>query len=221
MPVKTLIAYALFGVSIVIYAAFWIWAMIHSGSTPNSKPTQRVLWVGSMIVNPSTAVWYWYIWKRWAFWLLFTPIFGVFASLPWVVRSLLTKAEATNATDLLFSLGTPQLVIVLAALMLFPLTLRLSALLHLGRNTDLSAMDRNDWVVALALPVFGFGAGFAYCAKYRRKWAIASMAYWVAISLSMKYVWDNLNQTLQAKGEQSREEFKARPAPVPPTRILR
>ncbi len=212
-------AFPLFVISVVIYGVFWMWGMVHAGMTPHSKRSQRILWVGSMIVNPSTAVWYWYVWKRWAFWLLFTPIFGFFISLPWVVRSLLTKAEATRLTDILFSIGAPSLVIFFAILTIIPLLLRLVALLHLGRNTELSALDRNDWVVAIALPVFGFGASFAYSAKYQRQWALASMAYWIAISFAAIGIWNNISQTLQTEGEQRREEFKARPAPTP--RILR
>ena len=219
MITKTIIAYLLFGGSLATYGVFWIWAMLHAGSTPKSSARQRVLWVGSMFVNPSAAVWYWYVWKRWAFWLLFTPLFGFFVSLPWVVRSVLSKAEATSLTDILFSIGTPRFVIFLTALTFFPLLLRLAALLHIGRNTNLSAMDRNDWVMGIALPVFGFGAGFAYCATYLRHWAIASLAWWVTIALSLSFVWQNVSQTLQTKGEERREEFKARPAPTP--RILR
>lgn len=213
MPVKTLVAYILFGISALIYAGFWIWAMIHSVSTPKSTVSQRLLWVGAMIVNPSAAVWYWYVWKRWAFWLLFTPIFGFFVSLPFIVRSLLTKAEATQLTDILFALGTSGVLVVIACLVIFQLVLRLAALLHLGRNAELNAMDRNDWVVALALPVFGFGAGFAYCAKYRRTWAIASLAWFVAMSFSARYVWEHLNSALQPVGEARREEFKTTRTP--------
>lgn len=213
-------ALPVFIISIFIYGVFWIWAMLHAGTTPHSKRSQRILWVGSMLINPSTAVWYWYIWKRWAFWLLFTPILSFFIALPWVVRSVLSKAEATALTDILFSIGTPRFVIFLAIITFFPLILRLASLLHLGRNKALNAMDRNDWVVAIALPLFGFGAAFAYSTKHQRRWAIASMAYWVALSVSAGYVWPNVSLALQSRGEQRREEFKMRPAPPLP-RILR
>ncbi len=220
MSTNTLIAYVLFSGSVAIYGVFWIWAMIHAGSTPHAPAGQRALWVGSMLVNPSAAVWYWYIWKRWAFWLLFTPILGLFVSLPFIVRSLLTKAEATQFTDILFSLSSSSGVLVLiACLIAFQLLLRLAALLHLGRNAELDALDRNDWVVALALPVFGFGAGFSYCVKYRRRWAFASLVWWVAMAFSARYVWNNVNQTLQQGGEERREEFKSRPVVTPSPRL--
>lgn len=203
-------AYALLVSSIAIFGFFWIWAMLHAGSTPKAGHGQRALWVGSVLVNPLAAIWYWYIWKRWAFWILFTPFLGFFTSIPIVVRSLLTKADATAVTNFLFALGTSQVLILIACLMIFPLILRLVALLHLGRNTELSAMDRNDWVLSLALPVFGFGAGFAYCAKYKRSWALASLVWWVAIAFSGRYIWENVSHELITAGEGRREEFRAR-----------
>lgn len=208
MP-KLTIAYVLLGISIASYVYFWVWAMLHAGMTPKATASQRGFWVGAMVANPSAAVWYWYIWKRWAFWLLFTPILGCFISLPIVVRSLLSKAEATTITNILFALGPTRLIIFMAALMVFPLVLKLAALLHLGRNTELSAMNRNDWVVSLALPFFGFGAGFAYCAKHIRPWAIASLVWWVAISISAGLLWGNVSRELVAAGERTREAFRS------------
>ena len=209
MATNTLLAYLLFGASAFAYAVFWLWAIYHAARTPKASIAQRFFWSGAMFVNPSMAIWYWYIWKRWAFWTLFTPILGFFISLPFVVRSLLSKADATNLTNTLFGLGTSRLVIFVASLMIFPLVLRLAALLHLGRNTELSAMDRNDWVVSLALPVFGFGAGVAYCAKERRNWAIMSLVWWVAMALPVGYVASNITKALIPAGEERREEFKA------------
>lgn len=46
----------------------------------------------------------------------------------------------------------------------------------------MSALDRNDWIVALALPIFGFGAGIAYCAQHRRNWALGSLLWWVILA---------------------------------------
>lgn len=198
----------LFVFSAAAYAVFWIWAIVHAARTPKAGVDQRVYWAGAMFVNPSSAIWYWYVWKRWAFWTLFTPLLGFSVSLPFVVRSLLSKADETNLTNALFALGSSRLVVVIAALMIFPLLLRLAALLHLGRNTDLSAMNRNDWVVSLALPVFGFGAGVAYCARYRRTWAIASLIWWVAIAVSFRAVTTNVAQALIPAGEERREQFR-------------
>lgn len=209
MPRLT-VAYILLGISIVLYVTFWIWAIVHAAITPKATKSQRGFWVGAIIANPSAAVWYWYIWKRWAFWLLFTPILGFFISLPIIVRSSLSKAEATTFTNILFALGPTRLIIFVAAIMVFPLVLRLAALLHLGRNKELSAMDRNDWVVSLALPFFGFGAGFAYCAKNLRPWAFACLVWWVAISVSFGFLWGNISRELVTAGEQTREAFKAR-----------
>lgn len=198
----------LFWISSVWYAAFWIWAIVHATLTPQASRGQKIFWAGAMFVNPSTAIWYWYIWKRWAFWVLFSPIFGFVISLPFVVRSLLSKAAATNLTNTLFALGTSRFVILLAALAIFPLVLRLAALLHLGRNTQLSAMNRNDWVVSLALPIFGFGAGIAYCASYARRWAIASLLWWMLLVIAFRFLLPNLTQALIPAGEERREQLK-------------
>lgn len=208
MP-KISFAYGVFICSAAVYAYFWAWAMVHAALTPKTEPGQRLLWVGGMLVNPSAAIWYWYIWKRWAFWILFTPYLGIFVSLPVIVRSLLGKAEQTNTTQILFALGSSGALVIIACLLIFPLVLRLVALLHLGRNQEMNALDRNDWVMALALPVFGFGAGFAYCAKYKRAWAMTSLVWWVAIAVSSRYIFINVNNALLTSGEVKREEFRA------------
>lgn len=208
LPPKYVIAYFFLGISVCIYTALWLWGIVHAASTPKSTVSQRAFWAGSMFVNPVTAVWYWYIWKRWAFWLLFTPLLVAFGSLPFVTRSLLTNAEASQVTNTLFALGTQRQVVVFATLMVFPLILRLAALLHLGRNTELTAMDRNDWVVSLALPIFGFGAGMAYCAKYRRGWAMTSLVWWVGITISSYFLFSNITKALIPAGEERREIYR-------------
>ena len=195
--------------SVACYGVFWIWAIIHAAMTPKATMRQRWFWAGSMFVNPTTAIWYWYIWKRWAFWLLFTPLLGAFISLPFVVRSLLSNAAATKLTNSLFALGNPRLVIILAVMMVFPLILRLAALLHLGKNSKFEAWDRNDWVVALALPIFGFGAGLAYTAKYQRTWALVSLGWWMAFMLSSQFIFANITQALIPAGDERRVEYKA------------
>jgi len=209
LPPKYLFSYGLLGISAACYVGFWLWGMIHAAATPKASLTQRIFWAGAMLVNPIMTVWYWYIWKRWAFWLMFTPILGIFVSLPFVVRSLLSKAAATQVTNTLFALGTQQLVVVTAVLMIFPLLLRLVALLHLGKNADLSAMDRNDWVVALSFPVYGFGAGLAYTARHQRPWAIAGLVWWILIVYTGRFMAPNISKALLPAGETKREEFRA------------
>ncbi|MCI0479148.1 hypothetical protein L0Y59_01245 [Candidatus Uhrbacteria bacterium] len=202
------LAQSLFVVSIGIYAGFWIWAVVHAVQTPRASRMQRGLWGAAMLANPSTAIWYWYIWKRWAFWTLFTPVLVAFLSFPLAVRSLLSKADETLLTDLLFSLGSTRLVLLVATLMVFPLVLRLVGLVHLARNTDLTAMDRNDWIVSFSLPVFGFGAAIAYCARYRRGWAFIGLLWWVVIVASLATVTQNVTQALVPEGKEAREEFR-------------
>ena len=130
------------------------------------------------------------------------------AGLEFVTRSLLTNAEASQVTNTLFALGTQRQVVVFATLMVFPLILRLAALLHLGRNTELTAMDRNDWVESLASPIFGFGAGMAYCAKYRRGWAMTSLVWWVGITISSYFLFSNITKALIPAGEERREIYR-------------
>lgn len=138
-----------------------------------------------MVLNPLTPVWYWYIWKRWAFWLLFTPLLASFMTAPFIVKRLLAKSDAQAIENLVHTFSQPGSWVFLIAISLFvvfPLILRLVALLHLGKNKSMSALDRNDWIVALALPIFGFGAGIAYCAQHRRNWALGSLCWWVILA---------------------------------------
>ena len=174
---ETLLAQILFIASSLVYAGFWIWGILHAINTPKASNAQRTLWGMAMVANPATAVWYWYIWKRWAFWTLFSPILIGSLTLPLVVRAVLHRTDATAISDFLSSLGSDQLVILIAILMIFPLILRLRALTHLTKNTALGALDRNDWAVSLALPIFGFGAGIAYCAKWSRGWAMIGLLW--------------------------------------------
>jgi hypothetical protein len=172
----------IFVLSALCFAVFWGWATWHAATTPNSSSSQKVFWAGSMLLNPLTAVWYWYIWKRWAFWLLFTPLLTTFATSPFIGKRLLAKSNAGSIEALFAFLTKPGAWLYLVGIsifVVFPLILRLVALVHLGKNKQVSALDRNDWIVALALPLFGFGAGIAYCAQHRRNWAIASLVWWM------------------------------------------
>jgi hypothetical protein len=197
----------LFLVSSLVYTVFWVWAVIHATHTPRANIWQRALWGIAIVANPFAAVWYWYIWKRQVFWALFTPFLGATISLPFAIRTVLSKADTTALTDILFALGSARLLILVATLMIFPLLLRLAALIHLGKNTELSAMDRNDWIVSLALPIFGYGAGIAYCAHYRRAWAIVGLAWSLVIAIALKTVTVNIGQALVPAGQEKRVEI--------------
>ena len=197
----------LFTISVVVYALFWLWAIWHSWETPKAKREQRLTWVLALLVNPITATWYWYIWKRWAFIALFTPLLTAALSLPFVVRSLLTSTQERAATDILFSLGSARLVLLLSVLIIFPLVFRLGALMHLGKNADLNAMERNDWIVTIAVPVFGFGAALYYCVRYQRAWAFAGLAWGLVFSIALKEVTLNISQLLIHAGAERRMDF--------------
>lgn len=201
---ETLLAQILFVTSSLIYFGFWLWGILHALNTPKATGLQRALWGVAMVANPSTAIWYWYIWKRWAFWTLFSPVLIGFLTLPWVVREVLYEADATAITNFLYALGSARLLTLIAILMIFPLILRLTAFLHLAKNTALSAMDRNDWVVSLALPVFGFGAGITYCAKWRKGWAMMGLLWWVVIVIALWAVTQNVSPVLVRAGEDMR-----------------
>ncbi|MCR4279110.1 MAG: hypothetical protein NUV81_04415 [bacterium] len=201
----SILALILFWLSLAFYVIFWCWAVIHAYQTPGADPMQKRLWCVALVVNPLTAVWYWYIWKKWAFIALFTPLLIAFISFPFAVRMALSHAEATAVTNLLFSFGSGRLVILTAILMVFPLLLRLVAILDLGKNTKLTAMDRNDWIVAIALPIFGFGAAIAYCARARRGWALVGLIWWIVIVLALLELVENVSPALIEAGNQLRE----------------
>lgn len=195
----------LFWISIAAFAVFWIWAILHAVRTPGADRMQRLLWGTAMVLNPFTAVWYWYIWKKWAFISLFTPLLLAFVSLPLAVRTIVSHAQETAMTNILFSLGSGRLVILVAVLMVFPLMLRLVAILDLGKNIKLTAMDRNDWIVAIALPVFGFGAAVAYCARTKKRWALVGLVWWVVIGLAIVEMVQNVGPALIRAGDAARE----------------
>lgn len=210
MLVRDTLEAILLYLSVLTYAIFWLWAIIHAVQTPRADSSQKMLWGLAIVLNPITAIYYWYVWKKKAFWALFTPILGFFFSLPLVARIVLGRANATAFTNALFALGSSRQVIVIAFLIIFPIVLTLIALLHLGRNTQLTAMDRNDWIVSLSLPLFGFGAGIAYCARYRRRWAIAGILWSLVMVAALKTVTVNISHALIPVGEEKREEFRLR-----------
>lgn len=181
----------IFLVALALYTSFlaflWGWAIIHAFTTPKVDFSRRGLWVGSMAVNPLAAMWYWYIWKRWAFWILFIPaiIFTTFLpkALAQTLRVLSMRAVADRFVSVMETILTHVIdaipLYITIPLFTFPFILRLAALAHLGGNNDLEAADRNDQAVTLALPFFGFGAAMAYCLKWRRGWAIAGLTWFV------------------------------------------
>lgn len=209
-PLNTwfLVAYVLLAVSLLVYAFFWIWALVHAARTPRASWSQRLVWSICLLINPSATIWYWCIWKRWAFWSLFTPLLGTFVALPFVIRSMMTKADATTFTNTLFAIGSNRLVILVAVLLIYPIVLRLAVVLHLAKNTTLSAMERNDWVVTLAMPIIGFGSALTYAAKNLKPWALASLAWLITLAITGKIMIANITPALIPAGDEKREEFK-------------
>lgn len=178
-------------VALAIYtsllAFLWGWAIIHAFTTPKVDFSRRGLWVCSMAVNPLAAMWYWYIWKRWAFWFLFVPAIGFTALLPIALEQTLRVLSMRDVADRFVAVMQVILTQVIDAIPLmiavplftFPLMLRLAALTHLGGNMKLEAPDRNDQAVTFALPIYGYGAAMAYCLKWRRGWATAGLIWFV------------------------------------------
>lgn len=201
-------SYALLGLSILSMAYFWIWALVHAVRTPRAPWTQRLLWGFYLFLNPTATIWYWCVWKRWAFWTLFTPLLGFFMALPFAVRSVMTKADATNLTNSLFALGSNGLVIFFAILLIFPVVLRLAVTLNMTVNSALSAMDRNDWVLSVSFPVIGFGAALAYATRHMRPWAFIGMGWLVVLIIVGRIMVWNVGQLLVPAGEEKRENYK-------------
>ncbi|HWR00196.1 MAG TPA: hypothetical protein VN397_05145 [Candidatus Methylomirabilis sp.] len=173
----------------VIFTLLWGWSVIHAILTPHVEWGRRGLWTAVIVINPVSAMWYWYVWKRWAFWVLFTPALAFMATLPFALEQMIRAFTARDVADRFVTIGTLFLTNVLGAIPLpvllplaaFPFVLRLAALAHLGGNRDLTAADRNDQAIAFALPLFGFGAAMAYTFKWRRVWAAFGIA-WFALA---------------------------------------
>lgn len=207
LDAKTITSYVLLSVSVTIFAIFWVWAMAHAARTPRAPWTQRLLWFLCLLCNPITTVWYWCVWKRWAFWTLFTPLLGIFLTLPFAVRSLMTKADATNLTNGLFALGSNGLVIFLAVLFIFPVVMRLAVILHLTKNPAYTAIERNDWVVSIGLPSVGYGAAFAYAIKHLMPWAFATLGWMLVVGITGRLIVINVTRVILPAGEEKRTEF--------------
>lgn len=205
----SLAAFILLGISVLGFIFFWIWAVIHAYRTPRAPYGQRSFWALAILINPTATIWYWCVWQRWAFWTLFTPLIGMFIALPFVVRSLMSKADATLLTNSLFALGSNALVIFFAILLIFPIILRLMAILHLTKSTDISAMEKNDWVVTLSFPSIGYGVALFYTVRYMRSWAFAGVAWIIILMIVGRIMIANLAPSIIPAGEERREEYKA------------
>ena len=174
----------------VLFGLLWGWSAIHAFLTPKEALSRRGLWVAAIVVNPATAIWYWYVWKRWAFWALFAPALVFLALLPITLEALVDALAVRDLADRFVAIATLFLQYVVDAIPLpvlvplaaFPFILRLAALAHLGRNADLTAADRNDYAIAFALPIVGFGGAIAYCFKWRRIWASLGLGWFLIAS---------------------------------------
>jgi len=171
----------------VLFALLWCWSAVHAILTPHEDWSRRWLWTAAILVNPSTAMWYWYVWKRWAFWVLFAPALAFLVFLPVTLDVLVQALSVRDLADRFVAISTVLQDAILVHIPLpllifisvFPFVLRLVALAHLGANAQLKAADRNDYAIAFALPVVGFGGAIAYCFKWRRVWAAFGLLWFL------------------------------------------
>lgn len=180
--------------ALVIYGIFlafmWGWSLIHAYTTPKVAFSRRGLWTIALLINPLASMWYWYIWKRWAFWAIFAPVILFSTFLPFALEGLIRTFIARDIADRFVTISTTILENIIEAiplpilipLVVFPFILRLAALAHLGGSKELEAPDRNDYAVAFALPLFGYGAAMAYAFKWRRGWALAGLCWFLLAS---------------------------------------
>ncbi|MEN9558445.1 MAG: hypothetical protein RL141_814 [Candidatus Parcubacteria bacterium] len=176
----------------VLFALLWGWSAVHAFLTPQESLARRTLWTAAILVNPAAAMWYWYIWKRWAFWTLFAPSLLFMLFLPATLDAVIRTLEVRSIADRFVEIGTLFLQNVVEAIPLpllipivaFPIILRLAALMHLGQNATLKAADRNDYAIAFALPIVGFSGAFAYSLKWQHAWAAAALLWYFIITLT-------------------------------------
>lgn len=189
------------------FGVFWIWAIVHALQTPSIPWIRRLFWALTFLLNPLGIVWYWCVWKRWAFWALLTPLAGIVFALPFGISSVMTKADETAVTNALFALGNNRLVIFFAALLVFPIILRLITILHLSRNPNLQAPERNDWAVSIALPCIGIGAAFAYVSRNLIHWAFLTLVWLFLFVPLFWHVLVNITALLIPAGDAVREAY--------------
>jgi hypothetical protein len=184
MNIVTTVFFA-FSAYMLLLVALWAWALIHAATTPRVPFSRRGLWTFALVINPFASMWYWYVWRRWAFWSLFIPSILFAAFLPMTLGRVLQALSVREVAERFVVFVTPIMTNFIQAIPLaiaiplfaFPYVLRLAALAHLGGNDAMDAADRNDQAVAFALPIFGYGAALAYCLKWRRHWAIAGLVW--------------------------------------------
>ncbi|MFA5129594.1 MAG: hypothetical protein WC477_01595 [Patescibacteria group bacterium] len=187
----TLVFFAIIAYAILL-GVLWVWAILHAFSTPKIPLSRRGLWTIALVFNPSATMWYWYVWRRWAFWTLFIPAILFAAFLPLTLERVIQVLSIRDVADRFVAFITPitthfvQAIPILVAIPLFafPYILRFAALAHLGGNDKLDAADRNDQAVTFALPIFGYGGALAYCLKWRRGWALAGLV-WSLLATAM------------------------------------
>lgn len=197
MLTLTFLALVLYG---VILAFLWGWAILHALTTPRVDSSRKYLWTMALILNPIASMWYWYIWRRWAFWTLFIPVLLFSTFLPFVLERIIQALMIRELADRFVSIMTVILeniieiipLPILIPLIVFPVILRLAALAHLGGNTNLEAADRNDHAVTFALPLFGYGAAMTYCLRWRKIWAFVGFL-WLLLGTSV-FCWFLLNK---------------------------
>ncbi len=119
----------------------------------------------------------------------------------------MTKADATSFTNTLFALGSNRLVILFAILMIYPIVLKLAIVLHLTKNTDVTAMDRNDWVLTMAMPVMGYGSALSYSSKFMKSWALSSLLWLIIALFAAQAMVMNIAPVIIPAGDEKREEF--------------
>ena len=171
----------------ILLAVLWGWSIFHAYTTPKVPHARRGLWTLALIINPLAAMWYWYVWRRWAFWSLFVPAIVFATLLPYALESVVKTFAIREIGERFVNIATALLtniidvipLPILVPLVVFPFIIRLAALVHLGGNTDLEAADRNDHAIAFALPLVGLGAAMLYCFKWRRGWALAGLAWFL------------------------------------------
>ena len=189
MLTLTFLVLVLYG---ALLAFLWGWAIVHAFTTPRVDFSRKGLWTLALVLNPMASMWYWYIWRRWAFWSLFTPVILFATFLPSMLERILQALSIRAMADRFVNIMTVILenvieiipLPILIPLMVFPFILRLAALAHLGGNTNLDAPDRNDHAVTFALPVFGYGAAMTYCMRWRKGWALAGLI-WFLLAMSV------------------------------------
>jgi hypothetical protein len=177
----------------VLFAVLWGWSAIHALMTPHEDWSRRGLWTAAILVNPVTAIWYWFVWKRWAFWILFLPAMAFLAFLPVTLDAMIQAFAVRDVADRFVAIATVFLNSVVDAIPLpvlfpivaFPFILRFMALAHLGANSHMKAADRNDYAVGFALPLVGMGAAFTYCLRWRRVWASLGLGWFFIASATI------------------------------------